>query len=48
MPDLTELLATVDLDDDRIEFLRDGSMALVGVLGNVMYGDLDEGIPKLH
>ena len=48
LPDLTELLATVALDDGRIELLRDGSMALVGVLGNVMYGDLDEGVPQLH
>ena len=48
LPDLTELLSTVALDDGRIGLLKDGSIALVGVLGSVMSGTLDEDSPLLH
>ena len=48
MPDLSELLATVTLDDGRIELLKDGTVALVGVLGAVTSGMLDEDGPQFH
>jgi hypothetical protein len=48
LPDLTELLDTVTLDEGRIGLLKDGAMALVGVLGSVTSGILDEDSPQLH
>lgn len=48
LPDLTELLASVTLDDGRIALLKEGSIALVGVLGSVMSGELEDGAPQLH
>ena len=48
LPDLTELLAPVTLDDGRIGLLKDGCIALVGVLGTVQSGELDEGSSHLH
>jgi len=48
LPDLTELLNTVTLDESRIGLLKDGAMALVGVLGSVISGMLDEDSPQLH
>lgn len=48
MPDLSELLATVTLDDGRIELLKDGALALVGVLGAVTSGMLEDEGPQLH
>lgn len=48
LPDLSELLATVTLDDGRIELLKDGAIALVGVLGAVTSGTLDDDSSQLH
>ena len=48
LPDLTDLLNTVALDEGRIELLKDGAMALVGVLGSVTSGMLDDDSPQLH
>ncbi len=48
LPDISELLSTVMLDDGRIGLLKDGAMALVGVLGAVTTGMLDDGSPQLH
>ena len=48
LPDLTDLLNTVTLDEGRIGLLKDGAMALVGVLGSVTSGMLDEDSPQLH
>jgi len=48
LPDLSELLTTVTLDDDRMKLLKDGAMALVGVLGAVTSGVLNESSPQLH
>lgn len=48
LPDLAELLATVSLDDGRMGLLKDGAIALVGVLGSVTSGLLDEDSPSLH
>ena len=48
LPDLTELLATVSLDEGRLGLLKDGAIALVGVLGSVTYGLLEEERPQLH
>ena len=48
LPDLTELLNTVTLDEGRIGLLKDGTMALVGVLGSVTSGLLDDDSPQLH
>lgn len=48
LPDLSELLSTVMLDDGRIGLLKDGAMALVGVLGAVTTGILDDNGPQLH
>lgn len=48
LPDLTELLNTVTLDEGRIGLLKDGAMALVGVLGSVTSGMLDDDSPQLH
>ena len=48
LPDLTELLTSVTLDDGRIALLKDGAIALVGVLGSVMSGALEDSGPQLH
>ena len=48
LPDLSELLTTVTLDDGRMKLLKDGAMALVGVLGAVTSGVLNESSPQLH
>ena len=48
LPDLTDLLNTVTLDEGRIGLLKDGAMALVGVLGSVTSGMLDDNSPQLH
>ena len=48
LPDLADLLSTVTLDDGRIGLLKDGSIALVGALGSVMSGVLNEDSPSLH
>ncbi len=48
LPDLTELLATVSLDEGRLGLLKDGAIALVGVLGSVTSGLLEEDSPQLH
>lgn len=48
IPDLTDLLSTVSLDDDRLVLLKDGAVALVGVLGAVISGMRDDDTPKLH
>ncbi|MFT3848514.1 MAG: hypothetical protein QM739_07475 [Propionivibrio sp.] len=48
LPDLTELLATVTLDAGRLGLLKDRCIALVGVLGTVRSGELDEGGSQLH
>lgn len=48
LPDLTELLATVSLDEGRLGLLKDGAIALVGVLGSVTLGALEEDSPQLH
>ena len=48
LPDLTDLLNTVTLDEGRIGLLKDGAMALVGVLGSVTSGLLDDDSPQLH
>ena len=42
LPDLAQLLSATTLDDDRLGLLRDGTEALVGVLGIVMVGELNE------
>lgn len=42
LPDLTHLLSATSLDDESIFLLRDGAEALVGVLGSVTSGLLDE------
>ena len=42
LPDLAQLLSATTLDDDRLGLLRDGTEALVGVLGIVMVGELTE------
>jgi len=48
LPDLMELLATVTLDEGRLGLLKDGCIALVGVLGTIQSGELDEGGSHLH
>ena len=48
LPDLNDLLNTVALDEGRLGLLKDSAMALVGVLGSVASGMLDEDSPKLH
>ena len=48
LPDLTELLATVSLDEGRLGLLKDGAIALVGVLGSDTSGALEEDSPQLH
>ena len=48
LPDLTELLATESLDDNRLNLLKDGAIALVGILGSEALGQLDEDSSPLH
>ena len=48
LPDLTELLTSMTLDDGRIALLKDGAIALEGVLGSVMSGELEESSSHLH
>jgi hypothetical protein len=40
-PDLAGLLTASRLDEESVGLLRDGTVALVGVLGLVMRGELD-------
>ena len=42
LPDMEHLLSAPDSDDDSLGLLRDGAVALVGVLGSVMIGELDD------
>ena len=46
--EITELLDTVSLDEGRLGLLKDGAIALVGVLGSVTLGALEEDSPQLH
>lgn len=48
LPDLTELLSTVMLDDGRMGLLKGGAITLVGVLGAVTTGMLEESSTQLH
>lgn len=48
LPDLTELLTTITLDEGRLGLLKDSAIALVGILGSVTSGTLDEDGPQLH
>lgn len=42
LPDLAHLLSMAKLDDESVGLLRDGTEALVGVLGIVIGGGLNE------
>ena len=42
LPDLAQLLSMVTVDDESVALLRDGTEALVGVLGMVTGGELTE------
>jgi hypothetical protein len=42
LPDLAHLLSATTTDDDSLGLLRDGTEALVGVLGMVTGGELTE------
>ena len=42
LPDLSQLLSMVAVDDESVELMRDGTEALVGVLGMVTGGELTE------
>lgn len=42
LPDLAGLLTASSLDEQNLGLLRDGTVALVGVLGMVTGGELDE------
>ena len=48
LPDLAHLLSATSLDDESIALLRDGTEALVGVLGTVVSGQLDEFDSPMH
>lgn len=42
LPDLAHLLSATTVDDNSVGLLRDGTEALVGVLGMVTGGELTE------
>ena len=48
LPDMNHLLSAPDSDGESIGLLRDGAVALVGVLGSVLGGDLDDAAELLH
>ena len=48
LPDLAHLLSATTMDDESVALLRDGSQALVGVLGMVTGGELAEIDTPMH
>lgn len=48
IPDMEHLLSDIDSDGDSIGLLRDGAEALIGVLGSVIAGELDEVAGPVH
>lgn len=48
IPDLNRLLTTMNLDDEGVTLLRDGSQALVGVLAILTEGDAASDIAPMQ